>query len=247
MPTPSPPCGGRTLAKSVNWTARLPRASLRGVAGATRPIRAVLISSDESSDESSEEPNDDSPWIDDPTARRGATLVEFAGRAVEEARVLQEEVVEVRSDRAAGRPFIGGDNGATLTVTPSASWYSYPTARPGQLSTSLAADDGRFGVVLCLDAMGRYPEPLPLMMELNRIMAPGGQLFLVAPLIVPEPAMGSSIGAADRRRYGLNYLLDMAALKIDYLEPVDHSSGYAVIAHKPVGGPGLRRRRSDRA
>lgn len=227
------------MAKSVNWTSRLPRASLRGVAGVTRPIRAVLVSSDESTE--------DSPRIDDPTIRRGATLAEFAQRAIEEARVQQVDEVEVRSDRAAGRTFTGGDNSATLTVTPSATWYSYPTARPGQLSTSLAADDGRYGVVLCLDAMERYPEPLPLMMELNRILAPGGQLFLVAPLIVPEPAMGSSIEASDRRRYGLNYLLDMAALRIDYLEPVDRSNGYAVIARKPVDGQVVRRRRGDRA
>ncbi|MGI9613424.1 MAG: hypothetical protein ACR2QO_10975 [Acidimicrobiales bacterium] len=231
----------------MNWTSRLPRASLRGVAGATRPIRAVLVSNDTANDETNDETNNDPPQIDDPTTRRGATPAEFARRAIEEARLQQVDLAEVRSDRAAGRPFIGGDNGATLTVTPSASWYSYPSARPGQISTSLAADDGRYGVVLCLDAMERYPEPLPLMMELDRILAPGGQLFLVAPLIVPEPAMGSSIGASDRRRYGLNYLLDMAALKIGYLEPVDRSSGYAVIARKPVDGPPQRRRRSDRA
>jgi len=208
------------LTKAVNWTTRLPRASLRGVAEATRPIRAVFDTTDPPPTLVPDEPD-----------RARASLAAFASKAADEATRCTSPSVEVRPDRGSGPRFLPPEHSETLTVTLS-SWPRYPAALPGHLTTDLPAADGRFAVALCVGTLERSPEPLPLMTELGRILEPDGQLFLVAPLIVPEPSATIAGRANERRRYGLNYLLDAASLRIEYLESVERSSAYAVIARK---------------
>jgi SAM-dependent methyltransferase len=148
-------------------------------------------------------------------------------------------------DRSANPRFLPEDRYEMLTVAPAAPWYPFPPTRPGQIVADLPVEDGCYGVVLCVGALERHPEPLPLTIELTRILAPGGRLFLVAPLIVPEPPRGGPMVTTDRRRYGLNYLLDAASLRIEYLEPVERSSAYAVIACKSPSASPRDRRATD--
>lgn len=49
-------------------------------------------------------------------------------------------------------------------------------------ATSIPVADGSFDVVLCSEVMEHHPEPIALVRELGRILAPGGRLILTAPL-----------------------------------------------------------------
>lgn len=119
---------------------------------------------------------------------------------------------------------------------------SYPGFVPFRPIDNLPADDGVFGVTLCIGVLERTPEPQGLMAELGRTLATGGQLFLAAPLIVPEP---SRARLDSRRRFGLNYLLEAAGFTIEDLMPIERESAYGVVASKrrPTGAG---RRKGDR-
>ena len=222
------------MTRPANWTTRLPRASLPSVAEVTRPIRAVLdATSGLAGPPGSQRPG-----------RRTASLDDFAQRAIDTAEERETEAVEVRTDRVTAPRYLPAGRAGSLTLSSTDPWYPYPKVRPGRMLADLPADDGRYGVVLCIGALERYPEPLPLIIELNRILEPDGVLFLVAPLIVPEMAHGGPSSGGDRRRYGLNYLLDAAALRIEHLEPVERSSAYAVIARSSPSKPRPQQRRA---
>ncbi len=98
-----------------------------------------------------------------------------------------------------------------------------------------------FEVVLCTGVLERSPEPQALLTELNRLMRPGGRLFLSAPLIVPEPVPEH---LPNRARFGLNYLIEAAGFSIGELQPVYRARTYAVVADKHRR-PGQRRRSTD--
>ncbi len=96
-------------------------------------------------------------------------------------------------------------------------------------------------MAVCVGVLEGCPEPLALMTELGRILAPGGRLYLISPLTVPEPGRAQfRTSGAERRRYGLNYLLDAASLEIQHLKPLERASAYAVIARRSA-------RRGDRS
>jgi SAM-dependent methyltransferase len=49
-------------------------------------------------------------------------------------------------------------------------------------ATAIPVPDGTFDAVLCSEVLEHHPEPIALVRELGRILAPGGRLILTAPL-----------------------------------------------------------------
>src|SRR5262245_22280792 len=47
---------------------------------------------------------------------------------------------------------------------------------------SIPVPNGSFDVVLCTEMLEHHPEPIAVVRELSRILAPGGRLLLTAPL-----------------------------------------------------------------
>lgn len=48
--------------------------------------------------------------------------------------------------------------------------------------TAIPVSDGSFGAVLCTEVLEHHPEPIAVVKELARILKPGGNLILTAPL-----------------------------------------------------------------
>ena len=48
--------------------------------------------------------------------------------------------------------------------------------------TAIPTADGTFGAILCTEVIEHHPEPIRVVNELARILAPGGRLLLTAPL-----------------------------------------------------------------
>jgi SAM-dependent methyltransferase len=48
--------------------------------------------------------------------------------------------------------------------------------------TAIPVPDGTYGAVLCTEVLEHHPEPIKVVAELARILAPGGRLLLTAPL-----------------------------------------------------------------
>jgi len=48
--------------------------------------------------------------------------------------------------------------------------------------TAIPVADGSFGAVLCTEVLEHHPEPIAVVTELARILKPGGDLILTAPL-----------------------------------------------------------------
>ena len=215
------------MTKPENWTARLPLAPLRSAAEVTRPIRTML-----------DRGSPGGASFDGSPPRPEATVADFTDRAVREAERLDVEAVEIRPNRPVAERLVPSERFDLLAARPMHALPTKPAARPGRLAADLAAADGCYGVAVCVGVLERYPEPLSLMTELGRILEPGGQLFLVAPLTVPEPDQPAALPLGqERRRYGLNYLLDAASLQLEHLEPVEAprtgvTGPYAVIARR---------------
>lgn len=215
------------MAKPVNWTARLPIAPLRSAAEVTRPIRTMLRRGD---------PGEASAPASPPHTE--ATVTDFTRRAVREVERLDMNAVEIRPERAAAERLLPPERFDTLAARPLHPFPMRPAVRPGRLAADLAAADACYGIAVCVGVLERYPEPLSLMTELGRILQPGGLLYLVAPLTVPEPNQPATLPFdSERRRYGLNYLLDAASLQLEHLQAVasqanDITSPYAVIARR---------------
>lgn len=87
----------------------------------------------------------------------------------------------------------------------------------------------RYGVVLCLDAMGAVDDARGLMADLAEVTIDDGTLFLTTPLTLDRPPRHQS--QIERGPIGLNYLLEASGFSLQALRPLG-SADHAVIARR---------------
>ncbi len=81
---------------------------------------------------------------------------------------------------------------------------------------SIPVADCRYGCVVCTQVLAHLPDPLSALVEMRRVLAPGGKLWLTAPLFFQENEQ-----PYDHFRFtqfGLRKLLSDAGFRIDRLE-----------------------------
>jgi SAM-dependent methyltransferase len=81
---------------------------------------------------------------------------------------------------------------------------------------AIPVEDERFDLVLCTQVLEHLPEPADVLDELQRVLRPGGQLWLTAPLFYPEHEQ-----PYDFYRYtsfGLRHRLERAGFDVESLD-----------------------------
>lgn len=85
--------------------------------------------------------------------------------------------------------------------------------------SDIPVEDNRYDLILCTQVLEHVPEPNTILLELFRILKPGGELWLTAPLFFPEHEI-----PFDFYRYtqfGIRYLIEKSGFEIkeiDWLE-----------------------------
>ncbi|MFK7960960.1 MAG: class I SAM-dependent methyltransferase [Phycisphaerales bacterium] len=112
----------------------------------------------------------------------------------------------------------------------SSDFASVPGKRYAELDhicdiTAIPVEDGRYQGVLCSQVLAHVPDPVAAARELARVLAPGGELWLSAPLYFQpnEPPYDFHRFT----RYGLARIAEEAGLEVISIEPLD---GYAAAA-----------------
>lgn len=80
----------------------------------------------------------------------------------------------------------------------------------------IPVEDGRFDAVLCTQVLEHVPEPESVLRELNRVLTPGGLLFLTVPLFYAEHEVPYDYQRFTR--YGLERLLPLTGFAIERLD-----------------------------
>lgn len=89
--------------------------------------------------------------------------------------------------------------------------------------TSIPVEDERFDAVLCTQVIAHLPEPRMVLREFNRVLRPGGRLFVTGPLYFQE-----NEPPYDFFRYtqfGLRRILEDAGFMIDEISWLEGYSG----------------------
>jgi SAM-dependent methyltransferase len=73
-----------------------------------------------------------------------------------------------------------------------------------------------YELVFCSQTLEHVPEPKIVLMELNRVLKPGGQLWLTAPLFYPEHEIPYDFYRYTR--FGLTHLIQAAGFEIESIE-----------------------------
>jgi ubiquinone/menaquinone biosynthesis C-methylase UbiE len=76
----------------------------------------------------------------------------------------------------------------------------------------IPVESSQYDLVLCTQVLEHIPEPQQVLRELNRILKPGGQLWLSAPLYFAEHEIPFDFYRYTQ--YGLQHLLDNAGFKV---------------------------------
>jgi SAM-dependent methyltransferase len=82
--------------------------------------------------------------------------------------------------------------------------------------TKIPVEDGRYDAVLCTQVLGHLRDPKAALMELRRVLKPGGQLWLTAQFSFQENEQPHDYFRYTR--YGLDHLLTGAGFQIKRLE-----------------------------
>ncbi len=77
--------------------------------------------------------------------------------------------------------------------------------------------DGSFDAVLCTETLEHLTDPGPFLVEVARVLRPGGRLFMTAPQSFKEHQQPHDYFRYTR--YGLRLLLERAGLVADEIEP----------------------------
>ena len=89
--------------------------------------------------------------------------------------------------------------------------------------TAIPVEASRYDCVLCTQVLEHVPEPVRVLRELNRVLKPGGKLWISAPLSFEEHEIPH-----DYYRYtqfGWRYMMEQAGFDIERLEWVQGYSG----------------------
>jgi len=83
----------------------------------------------------------------------------------------------------------------------------------------IPVDSDRYDAVLCSQVLEHIPEPLRVLTELRRVLKPGGQLWLTAPLFYEEHEKPYDFFRYTQ--FGLRHLLEAAGFEVDSVEPLE--------------------------
>jgi hypothetical protein len=165
------------------------------------------------------------------TPADGTSLDQFARRAASEATATRADALDVGPQ--SGRYGCYFEPGRYRSVELQTSAPAATGRTPRFPFHELPLADEQFGLVFCAGLIERTIEPPGVLVELNRVLALRGTLFLAAPLIVPE-RLGEHL--ARLPRYGLNYLLEKSGFMIEDLQQLagepQPAMAYAVVARK---------------
>lgn len=78
--------------------------------------------------------------------------------------------------------------------------------------TQIPVEDGRFDLVFCSQVLEHVPEPAKMLAELNRVLKPGGTLWLSAPLFYEEHDRPYDFYRYTQ--YGFRFLLEQAKFTV---------------------------------
>lgn len=81
---------------------------------------------------------------------------------------------------------------------------------------AIPVEDGRFDHVLLTQVLEHLPEPGRVLAELHRVLAPGGRLWLTAPLFYAEHQ--APYDFYRYTRYGMRHVLETAGFQVESIE-----------------------------
>jgi len=83
----------------------------------------------------------------------------------------------------------------------------------------IPVDPERYDAVLCSQVLEHIPDPLRVLTELRRVLKPGGELWLTAPLFYEEHEKPYDFFRYTQ--FGLYHLLEAAGFVVDSVEPLE--------------------------
>ena len=78
--------------------------------------------------------------------------------------------------------------------------------------TDIPVEDERFDVIVCTQVLEHIPEPVAVLQELDRVLKPGGTLYISAPLYYPEHE--APYDFFRYTQYGWNHLFGKTSFEI---------------------------------
>ncbi len=84
---------------------------------------------------------------------------------------------------------------------------------------AIAARDASYDLVVCTQVLEHVPDPLRVLREINRVMKPGGRLWLTAPFFFAEHMQPYDFYRYTQ--YGLRYLLERAGFEVRTIQRLE--------------------------
>lgn len=100
--------------------------------------------------------------------------------------------------------------------------------------TDIPVDDDRFDRIICNQVLEHLPEPGAALIELNRVLKPGGRILLTAPLYFYEHQVPYDFYRYTR--YALRRLFEQAGFEIDRIDWLEGYFGTVSYAFQQMFG-----------
>lgn len=84
---------------------------------------------------------------------------------------------------------------------------------------SIPVEDARYDLVVCTQVLEHLPEPQAVLSELHRVLKPGGEIWMSAPLFYEEHEIPFDFFRYTR--FGLGHLLEKCGFQVVSLEPLE--------------------------
>lgn len=155
----------------------------------------------------------------DLTARRRRRLADHP--PVNSSRIYLERWVAEAARRGEGKHFRVLDAGSGIgpfrdlfddVSYESADFKPFPQLTYECDLTSIPVEDGRFDLVLCTQTLEHVPDPLTVLREFRRVVKPGGEVWISAPLFFEEH--GVPYDFYRFTRYGFEHLAAEAGFDV---------------------------------